>query len=84
MAQQTADAVRVQLEAPIAPTLDQLDLIARLDRRATSGISWPLSATLLPNARLSWAAWLDAQSRQAVATRQDAFEQAVEAQQTAA
>jgi len=83
-AQQATNIVHAQDQALTFPALDQRSIGARLDRRAAERLTWPLPATQAPNARLSWAAWLDAQSGRAVTTRQDAVEQAVEAEQTAA
>lgn len=74
-AQQAASDTRRKLQVP---ALDQHRPIARLDRTATARLTWPLPATLLPNARLSWAAWLDAQSRKPLVAREDATEQTVE------
>jgi hypothetical protein len=73
---QTASIARMQEHSLAAPTQNRREIVARLDRRMATRLTWPLPATLAPNARLSWAAWLEAQSRQPVATRADIAEEA--------
>jgi hypothetical protein len=74
-AQQAASLTRTSYAPSTAPAPVHRALVARLDRRAATLPTWPLPATLLPNARLSWAAWLDARSRKPSVVRQEAAEQ---------
>ncbi|HEX3269927.1 MAG TPA: hypothetical protein VHR15_04700 [Ktedonobacterales bacterium] len=77
-AQQAASVTHTRRQAPASFTLDQRSVVAHLDRRTATRLTWPLPATQSSNARLSWAAWLDAQSRKPATTRPDAFEPTVE------
>jgi len=77
-ARQAASVAHTQRPAYASFTLDQRDVVAHLDRRTATRLTWPLPATQSPNARLSWGAWLDAQSRKPSAARPDAFEPTVE------
>ncbi|HEY7021853.1 MAG TPA: hypothetical protein VH349_12100 [Ktedonobacterales bacterium] len=77
-AQQAASASRTQRQAAASFTLDQRGVVAHLDRRTATRLTWPLPATQAPNARLSWVAWLDTQSHTPSAARPDAFEPTVE------
>jgi hypothetical protein len=81
---QAASVARAQ-GCPLATsTQNQREIVARLDRRVATRLTWPLPATLASNARLSWAAWLEAQSRKPVAAQEDISEEVAAADQTAA
>jgi hypothetical protein len=71
-ARQTASASRTQRQASASFTLDQRGVVAHLARRSATRLTWPLPATQLPNAHLTWLEWLDAQSRKPSAARPDA------------
>ena len=78
---QEASVALTKRQEPAFPATNQRSLVARLDRsldRSTAErLTWPLPATLLPNARLAWAASLDAQSRQLVAMPEEIAEVAM-------
>jgi hypothetical protein len=83
-ARQTASVAHARRQASASSALIQRAVVAHLARRTATRLTWPLLTTQSPNARLSWAAWLAAQSRTPSAARPEDFEQAVEAAQTAA
>jgi hypothetical protein len=76
--QQSESVAHTRRQASASFTLDERGAVAHLARRTATRLTWPLPATQAPNARLSWAAWLDAQSRKPSAARSDAFEPTVE------
>jgi hypothetical protein len=83
-ARQTASIAYTQRQASASFMLDQRGVVAHLGRRSATRLTWPLPATQASNARLSWVAWLDAQSGKPATARQGAFERPVETAQTAA
>jgi len=78
MVQQATNLGNPHIQALTFSAPNQRERVARLDRRTATRLTWPLQATLTPNARLSWAAWLDAQSRGPDVVRQDAIAQVAE------
>jgi hypothetical protein len=76
--QQAQQSTGAQPLAPALRGLEQKRSLTSIEHGATLRLTWPLSATQLPNARLTWSEWLDAQSRALAASRpaQGAFERA--------
>ena len=72
-AQQIANAQRL---APALLGLEQKHALTSIDHGAPSLLTWPLPATQLPNARLTWSEWLNAQPKDPAASQQGAFERA--------
>jgi hypothetical protein len=75
-ARKTASIAYTQRQASASFLQDQRGVVAHLDRRTATRLTWPLPAAQAPNARLSWAAWLDAPSRKTLVARQGAAEEA--------
>jgi hypothetical protein len=75
---QAANVASAHYVAPMPMGLDQQSTVMYLARGGESHLTWPLPATKLPNAHLSWAEWLDAQSNTPTAKQpgQGAFERA--------
>jgi len=78
MVQQATNLGSAQNQALTFSAPNQRERVARFERRTATRLTWPLQATQAPSARLSWAAWLDAQSRGPDVVRQDAIAQVAE------
>jgi hypothetical protein len=60
--QQAAQTAGARSLAPKPTGLEQGSSVLYVERGAASPLTWPLAGTQLPNAHLTWAEWLDAQS----------------------